>query len=95
MAHAMAVLEGEHRLAKAGMVQGMAQLRQLAVVQTFHPLHPLPQGPHLAGLALQVGMQAGDCLLDHLHLGQQEIGEVVVVLPNSVVLRFLFKSLQK
>jgi hypothetical protein len=24
-------------------------------------------------------MQAGDGLLDHLHLGQQEIGEVVVV----------------
>ena len=40
-------------------------------------------------------MQAGDGLLDYLHLGQQEIGEVVVVLPNSVVLRFLFKSLQK
>ena len=37
------------------------------------------QRPNVAGLALQIGVQAADGLQDHLHLGQQEIGEVVVV----------------
>ena len=49
------------------------------MVQPFHPLQSLLQGPHFASLAFKVGMQAGDGLLDHLRLGQQEIGEVVVV----------------
>ena len=73
----------------------MTWQRQLPVVQPLHPLQSLLQRSHLAGIALQVGMQACDGLLDNLHLAQQEIGDVVVVLPNSVVLRFLFKSFQK
>ena len=61
------------------MPQGMAQQGQLAMIEPVHALQSPLQGAHLAGFALQIGMQVGDGLLDHLHLGQKEVGEVVVV----------------
>ncbi len=45
MADPMAVLVGEHRVAEAGMPQGMAQEGQLAMVQAVQRLQPLLQGP--------------------------------------------------
>jgi len=75
MTHTMAALVGQHRIAEAGV----AQQGNLALIQPLASFQLLLQVPQLPGLAFQVGIQVCDRLLDHLHLGQQEIGEVVVV----------------
>jgi hypothetical protein len=46
------------------MAQGMAQQRQLAVIEPIHTLQAPLQHGHLIGLALQIGVQIGDRLLD-------------------------------
>jgi hypothetical protein len=53
------------------MAQGMAQQRQLAVVEPIGALQEPLQHGHLIDLALQIGVQIGESLLDHRPLGQQ------------------------
>ena len=60
----MTVLVGEHRVAEPCMAQGMAQQRQLAVIEPIRTLQAPLQHGHLIGLALQIGVPIGDRLLD-------------------------------
>lgn len=74
VADAMAALVGDHRVGEAVIPQSMAKQGQLAMVQAIHAVQWSLQYGRLIGLALQVGMQIADGLLDHLGLSQQEIG---------------------